>query len=140
MQYSSISRLQPEEAFVLRRLTFRSKFGGMNPKLTYAIRMTLAQREALEKISHRTGQDVSSLIRTAIQGLVDHYHASGDRLILPLDIGTRPPSPPPLQNGYSMPLVAEDPPERTPDSRIPPKPGKPVTYRKRPKKEPPEKG
>lgn len=112
----------------------------MKRKLTFTFRLDPAKLAEIEDLGQRTGQDSSTLVRIAIQALLDHYHASGDRLILPLDIGTRPPSPPPLQNGYSMPLVAEDPPERTPDSRIPPKPGKPVTYRQRPKKEPPEKG
>lgn len=52
---------------------------------TMGIRLTLEQRNALERIAKQTGVEVSQLIRFAIDALIAHYKATGDRLVLPID-------------------------------------------------------
>lgn len=106
----------------------------MNPKMTYAVRMTLDQRQELEAMSERTGQDVSALIRAAITALVKLYHASGERLTFPLEIGS--PEPPPETGSktgshIARSVAAEDPPEVT--RPVIPLLSKSVSYRRRKK-------
>lgn len=49
------------------------------------IRLTLEQRASLERIAAATGVEVSQCIRFAIDALIAHYKANGDRLVLPID-------------------------------------------------------
>ena len=73
-------------------------------KVTTSIRLFASQRDELEKISRRTGVDVSHLIRVAIEAMLNHYDACGQRLVLPLQFTA-----PPLSGGhYGSSLVAEE--------------------------------
>lgn len=55
------------------------------PKTTFSIRLTELQHQQLQDLALNTGQDISSLIRIAVDALIAHYEACGLRLILPLD-------------------------------------------------------
>ena len=74
------------------------------------IRLTAQQRQDLERIALETGVEVSQLIRMAIEALLKHYRAHGNKLTLPLDFS---------DSVQSYLMVAED-----QSSLAPPKPQK----------------
>lgn len=49
------------------------------------VRLTMAQRAKLDSLARSCGIEVSHLIRFGIDALITHYHANGDRLVLPID-------------------------------------------------------
>ena len=53
--------------------------------VSMGVRLSMEQRQELERISRETGVEIGQLIRLATEALLKHYRKCGNKLLLPLD-------------------------------------------------------